>query len=248
MAATTTSPTSARPSSSCRTRRGTGRCTPCVDETRHGAAVREDHRRAGEVRDALRRRVEAEPAARRPLRQRPRVPRRRCGAPRDPDRRPGHEQRRRRRHRPRLEARRHPAGLGRAEAARLLRDRAPPDRRAQRRRFALRLAGPAQMARPVAQLSTQLRCAVAEGRAAQEQRDDRRRARLPLRRLAAHRRRARRARGTISASIVPTTWPGARLPHVWLDGHTAIQDRIGRGYTLLRLGNSEADSPDCRVP
>ena len=36
----------------------------------------------------------------------------------------------------------------------------------------------------------------------------------------------------------PTTWPGARLPHVWLDGHKAIQDRIGRGYTLLRLGGS----------
>jgi len=36
----------------------------------------------------------------------------------------------------------------------------------------------------------------------------------------------------------PTTWPGARLPHVWLDGHTAIQDRIGRGFTLLRLGGS----------
>jgi 2-polyprenyl-6-methoxyphenol hydroxylase-like FAD-dependent oxidoreductase len=34
---------------------------------------------------------------------------------------------------------------------------------------------------------------------------------------------------------VPTTWPGARLPHVWLDGHSAIQDRIGHGYTLLRL-------------
>ncbi|HTG98552.1 MAG TPA: FAD-dependent monooxygenase, partial [Burkholderiales bacterium] len=38
----------------------------------------------------------------------------------------------------------------------------------------------------------------------------------------------------------PTTWPGARLPHVWLEGHTAIQDRIGRGYTLLRLGGSKA--------
>ena len=36
----------------------------------------------------------------------------------------------------------------------------------------------------------------------------------------------------------PTTWPGARLPHVWLEGHQAIQDRIGRGYTLLRLGGS----------
>jgi hypothetical protein len=37
---------------------------------------------------------------------------------------------------------------------------------------------------------------------------------------------------------VPTTRPGARLPHLWLDGHAAIQDRVGRGYTLLRLGKS----------
>jgi 2-polyprenyl-6-methoxyphenol hydroxylase-like FAD-dependent oxidoreductase len=42
---------------------------------------------------------------------------------------------------------------------------------------------------------------------------------------------------------VPTTWPGARLPHVWLDDGTAMQDRIGydSGYTLLRLGKSQAD-------
>jgi 2-polyprenyl-6-methoxyphenol hydroxylase-like FAD-dependent oxidoreductase len=40
---------------------------------------------------------------------------------------------------------------------------------------------------------------------------------------------------------VPTSWPGARLPHAWLDGHVAIQDRIGRGYTLLRLGRSNED-------
>jgi 2-polyprenyl-6-methoxyphenol hydroxylase-like FAD-dependent oxidoreductase len=39
----------------------------------------------------------------------------------------------------------------------------------------------------------------------------------------------------------PTTWPGARLPHVWLEGHAAIQDRIGRGYTLLRLGGSKEE-------
>jgi hypothetical protein len=39
----------------------------------------------------------------------------------------------------------------------------------------------------------------------------------------------------------PTTFPGARLPHVWLDDGTAMQDRIGDGYTLLRLGGSEAD-------
>jgi 2-polyprenyl-6-methoxyphenol hydroxylase-like FAD-dependent oxidoreductase len=42
-------------------------------------------------------------------------------------------------------------------------------------------------------------------------------------------------------TYAPTSWPGARLPHVWLDGHVAIQDRIGRGYTLLRLGGSNED-------
>src|ERR1700751_579782 len=35
---------------------------------------------------------------------------------------------------------------------------------------------------------------------------------------------------------VPTTWPGARLPHVWLDDGTALHDCIGDGFTLLRLG------------
>src|SRR6266436_1185572 len=34
----------------------------------------------------------------------------------------------------------------------------------------------------------------------------------------------------------PTTWPGARLPHVWLEDGTPIHDRISNvGYTLLRL-------------
>ena len=43
---------------------------------------------------------------------------------------------------------------------------------------------------------------------------------------------------------VPTTWPGARLPHVWLDDGAAMQDRIGygHGYTLLRLGGTRADT------
>jgi len=41
---------------------------------------------------------------------------------------------------------------------------------------------------------------------------------------------------------VPTTWPGARLPHVWLDGHAALQDRLGPGYTLLRLGATGEDA------
>jgi 2-polyprenyl-6-methoxyphenol hydroxylase-like FAD-dependent oxidoreductase len=41
---------------------------------------------------------------------------------------------------------------------------------------------------------------------------------------------------------VPTTWPGARLPHVWLENGRPIQDAIGDGFTLLRLGGSRADT------
>jgi len=40
----------------------------------------------------------------------------------------------------------------------------------------------------------------------------------------------------------PTTWPGARLPHVWLNDGTPIQDRICDGYTILRLGGTRADT------
>ncbi|MDB5406585.1 MAG: 2-polyprenyl-6-methoxyphenol hydroxylase, partial [Rhodospirillales bacterium] len=40
----------------------------------------------------------------------------------------------------------------------------------------------------------------------------------------------------------PTSWPGARLPHAWLDDGTAIQDRMGEGYTLLKLGGTTADT------
>jgi len=45
-------------------------------------------------------------------------------------------------------------------------------------------------------------------------------------------------------AYLPTTWPGARLPHVWLDDGSAMQDRIGygHGYTLLRLGGTRADT------
>jgi 2-polyprenyl-6-methoxyphenol hydroxylase-like FAD-dependent oxidoreductase len=53
---------------------------------------------------------------------------------------------------------------------------------------------------------------------------------------------------------VPTTWPGARLPHVWLDDfstahepatkHTraSLHDRLGSGYTLLRLGRTRVNT------
>ncbi|MGB7034548.1 MAG: FAD-dependent monooxygenase [Xanthobacteraceae bacterium] len=40
----------------------------------------------------------------------------------------------------------------------------------------------------------------------------------------------------------PTTWPGARLPHVWLGDGEPLQDRCGDGYTILKLGNGKADA------
>ena len=45
-----------------------------------------------------------------------------------------------------------------------------------------------------------------------------------------------------NVKYVPTTWPGARVPHVWLDDGSALQDHLGRGYTLLRLGSDPADT------
>ena len=41
---------------------------------------------------------------------------------------------------------------------------------------------------------------------------------------------------------VPTSWPGARLPHVWLADGTALHDRIGDGYTLLCLRGAQANN------
>jgi 2-polyprenyl-6-methoxyphenol hydroxylase-like FAD-dependent oxidoreductase len=45
-----------------------------------------------------------------------------------------------------------------------------------------------------------------------------------------------------SLQYVPTSWPGARLPHVWLSDGIALHDRLGRGFTLLRLGATRADT------
>jgi hypothetical protein len=39
---------------------------------------------------------------------------------------------------------------------------------------------------------------------------------------------------------VPSSWPGARLPHVWLADGSALHDHIGDGYTLLCLGGAQA--------
>ena len=41
---------------------------------------------------------------------------------------------------------------------------------------------------------------------------------------------------------VPTTWPGARLPHAWLADGIALHDRLGEGYTLLCLGGTRAET------
>ncbi len=43
-----------------------------------------------------------------------------------------------------------------------------------------------------------------------------------------------------SRRYVPTTWPGARLPHLWLKDGTALHDRLGDGYTLLRNGRGSS--------
>jgi 2-polyprenyl-6-methoxyphenol hydroxylase-like FAD-dependent oxidoreductase len=43
-------------------------------------------------------------------------------------------------------------------------------------------------------------------------------------------------------AYVPTTWPGFRLPHVWLADKTPIQDHLGLGYTLLKLGAAPPDT------
>jgi len=45
-----------------------------------------------------------------------------------------------------------------------------------------------------------------------------------------------------NVQYVPTTWPGARLPHVWLDDGSALHDHLGPGFTLLKLGSSSADT------
>jgi hypothetical protein len=39
-----------------------------------------------------------------------------------------------------------------------------------------------------------------------------------------------------SFDYTPTTWPGSRLPHVWLDNGSAVQDLINPNcYTLVNL-------------
>jgi hypothetical protein len=39
----------------------------------------------------------------------------------------------------------------------------------------------------------------------------------------------------------PTTWPGARLPNVWLDDGRPLQDRLADGYSILKLASTKVD-------
>jgi 2-polyprenyl-6-methoxyphenol hydroxylase-like FAD-dependent oxidoreductase len=54
-------------------------------------------------------------------------------------------------------------------------------------------------------------------------------------------------------SYSPTAEPGARLPHAWLPDGTSLYDRLGTGYTLLRLGQGDPApfvraAAACRMP
>ena len=44
----------------------------------------------------------------------------------------------------------------------------------------------------------------------------------------------------------PSTWPGVRLPHTWLDDGTAMQDRIGYWTAASRCCGSASRRPTCR--
>lgn len=47
-------------------------------------------------------------------------------------------------------------------------------------------------------------------------------------------------------SYTPSSCPGSRAPHVWLADGSALFDRLGPGFTLLRLGRSRADPSGIR--
>jgi FAD binding domain/Aromatic-ring hydroxylase, C-terminal len=43
------------------------------------------------------------------------------------------------------------------------------------------------------------------------------------------------------APFAPTTWPGARLPHIWLDDGSPLHDVLGTGFTLLQMPGAATD-------
>jgi hypothetical protein len=44
-------------------------------------------------------------------------------------------------------------------------------------------------------------------------------------------------------TYVPTSWPGARLPHIWLEDGRALHDLVGDGFTLLCLAGAQNGVP-----
>ena len=143
------------------------------------------------------------------------------------------------------------AGWGGPNLLQILRDRAPPDRRPQCRRVALRHHRPAQMA---------LACG---GRTSREDTPAGAATRKNLGAVAdVEQRKSNEMIGAelgyryVDSPVIcnipggpehlfreyqPTTWPGARLPHVWLDDGTPMQDRIRR--RLHRSSSSAAARP-----
>jgi hypothetical protein len=67
-------------------------------------------------------------------------------------------------------------------------------------------------------------------------------------RLAAYRYLTRGGTDPDNPRYVPTAWPGARLPHAWLANGTAMHDRLGAGFTLLRLGGTSPIACRSRTP
>ena len=50
-----------------------------------------------------------------------------------------------------------------------------------------------------------------------------------------------------TAVVVPSTWPGSRLPHAWLPDGRSTLDLVGRDFALLVSGSGDAASVDALV-
>ena len=209
--------------------------TRCPDDRHLPRRARHGRR----VRNEIGQRVDAAFTVRRGLSSRTRVHRGRRRAPRDSDRRARHEHRRRRRDRSELEAGRDVGRLGRPGSARFLRNRAARDRLAQRPCVGRRDGRAHDLARR--------RDARGNGRAF----DSEQRKVTEIAGIEAGYRyvdspvawnEPGEGPDPDNRAYVPTTWPGFRLPHVWLADSTPIQDRLGFGYTLLQLGPNPADT------
>ena len=48
------------------------------------------------------------------------------------------------------------------------------------------------------------------------------------------------------SQIVPSTWPGSRAPHAWLDDGRSMLDIFGAGFVLLQLGRADPDDARLR--